>query len=179
MWSLIVPTKLAVLIQIFGFTRNYHSTSDPCWISNQSANSILVTDQGFAVLWDTLYQIEVEEWQTTMLQEEILELSYQPTARAEYCVSSVAVSDLEYSTQAATLWGKPAAIDMETYHQVVEHFNDDAKETKKTSTGESTLNPALYIISARPTPHEQAKPVTAVIWLSPILSSVQVSLSRI
>ena len=70
-----------------------------------------------------------------MPPEELLELSYHLTARADYFISEMTSAGLEYDTKPVINAGKPEDIDLETYCWVVEGFSDGIKEFKHASTG--------------------------------------------
>ena len=113
--DLIVPTHLSGLKQVFGFLTNYRSASDCRWISNQSSSIVPITSQGLTFMFNTLHRADVKEWYDAMPPEEILELSYHLTARADYFISGMTAAGLKYGTQAAISAGKPEEIDLEAY----------------------------------------------------------------
>ena len=113
--ELIVPTHLSGLKQIFGFISNYRSASDCRWISNQPSSIVPVTSQGLTFMFNTLHCAKVKEWYAAMPPEELLELSYHLTARADYFISVMIAAGLEYGTQAAISAGHPEDINLEAY----------------------------------------------------------------
>ena len=113
--DLIVPTHLSGLKQVFGFLANYRSASDCRWISNQSTSIVPITYQCLIFRFNTLHPAEVNEWYDTLPPEELLELSYYLTARADYFICGMTTAGLEYDTQVAINAGKPKDIDLEAY----------------------------------------------------------------
>jgi hypothetical protein len=155
--DLIVPTHLAGLTQVFGFMSNYRSASDCRWISNQSSSIVPITSQGLTFMFNTLHRAEVKEWYAAMPTEELLELSYHLTARADYFISGMTAAGLEYGTQAAICAGKPEDIDLEAYRRVVERFSDDIKEIKKDSTGGPKIESSTVHRSHQSSPSQGSK----------------------
>ena len=66
-----------------------------------------------------------------MSSEEIFELSYHLTARADNFISGMTAAGIEDGTQAVISAGKTKDIDLEAYHRVMERFSDDIKKIKE------------------------------------------------
>ena len=97
--TLIMPTHLVELSQVFNFMSNYYCANNPRLISNQFPSIAPVTTQGLTFFSNTFPHTEVTKWYIEMPQEEVLELGYHPTTRADYFLLRVAATGLKHNTK--------------------------------------------------------------------------------
>ena len=96
-------------------------------------------------LFNTMHEKEVKDWYGEIDLEELLQLCYHVTSRADWFVAGMTKASLEYDTQVAIAADRPQDIKLDAFCRVVQRFSEDIRDIKKASTGGTKLNQALSI----------------------------------